>query len=286
MMLVEWERNGSLPAQNEQRPWPLFVDASQGQDSTLREFSEASVSECLHRLERLPIIMMLLRILDDRARNDRRLAQALPDDLPDATALLNLLGALYKEKHDRAEAILDRIFEDCIQLAEELASTDADTATRLRDGSPWTLAEVLCELMGRSLQMNRFLKALESMFMSDGPNGLAVRRRVSRTINGQRRSIEVRSIVLSTALLDFLVHRHLYISPDNEAIRALSFQQFLTLLRQDYGLYVDQEPPGQAIPREMLRQNKGWLERRLRDLGLLIGVNDAESMKQLRPRYQ
>jgi hypothetical protein len=28
-----------------------------------------------------------------------------------------------------------------------------------------------------------------------------------------------------------------------------------------------------------------WLERRLRDLGLLVGVNDAESMKQLRPRF-
>jgi hypothetical protein len=34
-----------------------------------------------------------------------------------------------------------------------------------------------------------------------------------------------------------------------------------------------------------LLRNKNWLERRLRDLGLLIGVNDAESMKQLKPRY-
>jgi hypothetical protein len=28
------------------------------------------------------------------------------------------------------------------------------------------------------------------------------------------------------------------------------------------------------------------LERRLRDLGLLVGVNDAESMKQLCPRFE
>jgi len=28
------------------------------------------------------------------------------------------------------------------------------------------------------------------------------------------------------------------------------------------------------------------LERRLRDLGVLVGMNDAESMKQLRPRFR
>jgi hypothetical protein len=28
------------------------------------------------------------------------------------------------------------------------------------------------------------------------------------------------------------------------------------------------------------------LERRLRDLGLLMGVNDAEAMKRLRPRFE
>jgi hypothetical protein len=58
------------------------------------------------------------------------------------------------------------------------------------------------------------------------------------------------------------------------------------LLRERYGLYVDREPPGHPVSQELLLRNKAWLERRLRDLGLLIGVNDAESMKQLRPRYQ
>ena len=39
------------------------------------------------------------------------------------------------------------------------------------------------------------------------------------------------------------------------------------------------------IGQDLLRANKQWLERRLRDLGLLVGVNDAESMKQLRARF-
>ena len=36
---------------------------------------------------------------------------------------------------------------------------------------------------------------------------------------------------------------------------------------------------------ELLLENKRVLEGRLRDLGLLIGVNDSETMKRLRPRF-
>jgi hypothetical protein len=92
--------------------------------------------------------------------------------------------------------------------------------------------------------------------------------------------------VLTPPLLDYLVHRHLRKAAKGKPEQPLSFQRFLAILRERYGLYVDREPPGHPIPQELLLRNKNWLERRLRDLGLLIGVNDAESMKQLRPRYQ
>jgi hypothetical protein len=39
------------------------------------------------------------------------------------------------------------------------------------------------------------------------------------------------------------------------------------------------------VPTELLQRNRRHLERRLRDLGLLSGVNDAERMKKLKPRY-
>ena len=96
--------------------------------------------------------------------------------------------------------------------------------------------------------------------------------------------MDLRSIVLTTPLLEFLVHRHLYRTATESA--HLSLQGFIKLLRDRYGLYIAQEPPGQPIPQEMLLRNKNYLERRLRDLGLLIGVNDAESMKQLKPHYR
>ena len=80
------------------------------------------------------------------------------------------------------------------------------------------------------------------------------------------------------------MHRHLRRTAKEPA--PLSLQDFIKLLRDRYGLYIAQEPPGQPIPQEMLLRNKVYLERRLRDLGLLIGVNDAESMKQLKPHYR
>ena len=285
-VLIDWEKTGRVARLAEQVPWPLFVDASQGQDATLREFSEASMSDCLTRFEQVPIILMLLRLLDDRVRNDRRLADQVPPSAPDSRDLLDLLGAIYRERHDRAEAVLDRIFEESRQLSKDLNAEYPDVANLLHEGSPWKMAEGLCELMGRTLQMSKFLQVIDGALLTDKPNGLAVRRRVTRTVDGRRRTFDVRSVVLSSPALDFLVHRHLYASPDTTEPRALSLQQFLALLRDDYGLYVDREPPGQPIPSDLLRRNKDWLERRLRDLGLLIGVNDAESMKQLRPRYQ
>lgn len=39
------------------------------------------------------------------------------------------------------------------------------------------------------------------------------------------------------------------------------------------------------VPSELLQRNRRVLERRLRDLGLLTGVNDAERMKKLKARY-
>ena len=45
-------------------------------------------------------------------------------------------------------------------------------------------------------------------------------------------------------------------------------------------------PPGMAVSNEVLGRNRAALERRLRDLGLLVGVNDAERMKRLTSRFE
>ena len=284
--LFEWERNGSVP--KNQTPWPLFVDCSHGLDTKLRGISEASMTECLARYERLPVLMMLARVLDDRARFDRKLRDAAVSNGPDASPWLNVLGEIYHERHDRADSILNGLDEDCLRLAEALEQEAPDVAQALKVGtiSPiLRLAEALVDLIGYKQQGANFLKALDSSLMPNRPNGLAFKRRVTRSQSGAAKAFDLRSVVLSHSLLDFLVHRHLRKDGKSKATQALTLRKFLDLLRTQYGLHIDREPPGLSVPQELLRANKTWLERRLRDLGLLVGVNDAESMKQLRPRF-
>lgn len=290
-LLAVWEITGQVTESAQQISIPLFVDCSQGQDKMLRDLSESSASEGIRRFERLPLLMMLLRVLDDRVRIDRKLRDSLPADIPDATDWINLLGEIYQERHSRSETIADALDEDCQRLAELLENdpeiAEPEIAHRLRhsQGSPaLRLAETLCELMSDKQQRVKYLDALDSALMINQPNGLAIKRRVLRSQSGSSRRIDLRSIVLTTPLLEFLVHRHLYRTATEPA--PLSLQGFIKLLRDRYGLYIAQEPPGQPIPQEMLLRNKNYLERRLRDLGLLIGVNDAESMKQLKPHYR
>jgi hypothetical protein len=288
--LMHWERAGQLPDSRAQAPWSLLVDASHGQDKALREISESVMTETVRRYERFPVLMALLRVLDDRVRNDRKLRDQLPSIYPDPTAFINLLGDVYWERHPRAEAIQDALDEDCQRLGEglEREGEATDLVERLRHGHggpALRLAEVLSELMGDTNQRGQYMKAIDSALMPDRPNGLAIKRRVRRSQNGAQRAQDLRAIVLTPSLLDYLVHRHLRKAAKGKPEQPLSFQRFLTILRERYGLYVDREPPGHPIPQELLLRNKNWLERRLRDLGLLIGVNDAESMKQLKPRY-
>ena len=288
--LIHWEHTGQLPDAKAQNPWPLFVDASQGQDKALREISESVMTESVRRYERFPVLMTLLRVLDELVCIDRKLRDQLPPKYPESTAFINLLGEIYKERHPRADSILNDLDKDCQRLADGLEQGDeaGDLVERLRNGqgSPaLRLAEVLCELMGDVNQRKNYMGAFESAFMTDRPNGLAIKRRVRRSQNGAQRAQDLRAIVLTPSLLDFLVHRHLRKAAKGKPEQPLSFQRFLKILRERYGLYVDREPPGHPVPQELLLRNKSWLERRLRDLGLLIGVNDAESMKQLKSRY-
>ncbi len=286
----DWTRSGEVPEPARQQTIPLFVDASQGQNRRLRELSEGSVWDCLQRYDRFPVGMMLLRVIDDAASSDEDLTDRLPADRPDATARIRFLGNLLKDRAGDIELDWKQLKRDCKYLADALENEElADEVVgilRSQERNPAErMAEALCALMGDKQQQGKFRPALDSALLIDRPNGLAVRRQVSRMIDGKKTRLVARSIVLSSAALDFLVHRHVRDASAAYLPIPLSLQRFLALLRDRYGLYLDRAPPGQSISSELLLENKAWLERRLRDLGLWIGVNDAESMKQLRPRH-
>ena len=132
---------------------------------------------------------------------------------------------------------------------------------------------------------------VDSTLQVGRPNGLANKRFTTRGASATgagRRRRDVRSMVFTDPALDYLVHLLLLRSGNGGKIglRPLSLTAFLRRIRERYGFHVDAAPTGMTVSNELLQANRRVLERRLRDLGLLTGVNDAEAMKRLRARFE
>ena len=293
-VLSRWAATGGVPASDTQRPAPLFVDCSNGADRRLRLRAEQSTDDLMRRLERIPVILMALRLLDYEARSRPRIKLQQVATRPYATAWLNLLGDLVHHRHAEAQRVAFAIEDKAEKLAEKVAEDHDDVARTLlgdaddqRDQrhSVWRLASGLMALKGANDFQKNFIGMVDSVLAIGRPNGLAVKRTTTRGSGpGTRRRRDVRALVFTDSVLDYLVHLHLLPGPKGGA--DANIVSFLDFLREDYGFHVDTAPPGMTISNEVLGRNRAALERRLRDLGLLIGVNDAERMKRLTPRFE
>lgn len=291
-ILFKWAEIGEIYKRAEQHPTYLFTDCSNGVNRNLRALAEQSMDDFMRRVERLPVVLMALRLLDYSARYDPKIKRLAIQTKPYATAWLNLLGELLYQRREEASLILYDLERKCAELAERLHEEYPEAAEILENEevqvSPvWRLADALTSLQGRGNTQKHVIQLIDSVLLSSRPNGLAMKRSVSRKIGrGGPKRRDVRSLVFTDPALDYLVHLHVLPPGNKEGYRRLSFKGFIAILRQRYGLCIDQAPPGMTISNELLQLNRLTLERRLRDLGLLIGVNDAESMKLLQPRFQ
>ena len=288
-LLFEWAETGEILPKNEQRPVEHFVDCSNGVDRNLRAIAEQSMDDFMRRLERFPVVLMALRLLDYGGRYDPKLKRLNIPTRPYATEWLNLLGDLLYKRRDEARLILYDLERKGAELADRLKDEYPESAETLindlaQPDPVWRLAEALTSLQGRRNTQANVMTMLDSALLIGRPNGLAIKRSVIRKIApgpaAGRQKRDVRSLVFTDAVLDYLVHQTVLRSGNKNGFRMLSFESFLQLLRERYGFCIDQAPAGMAISNELLRQNRSVLERRLRELGLLVGVNDAEAMKR------
>jgi len=294
-LLFEWADTGQIRKKHDQAPVALFVDCSNGVDRNLRKLAEQSMDDFMRRIQRFPVVLMGLRLLDRGARYDPKIKRLGISTTPYATEWLNLLGDLLYRRREEAQPILYDLDRKAAELAERLEEDYPEQAQLLRDENAqlnpvWRLAEALTALQGRKNTQARLVTMIDSALLIGRPNGLAVKRRVTRSVAGAgtRRTREIRSLVFTDSVLDYLVHRHVLRNAKHGRLRyrPLAFKEFLQTLHHRYGFCVDTAPAGMTISNELLQLNRTVLERRLRDLGLLVGVNDAEAMKCLRPRFE
>jgi hypothetical protein len=293
-ILFEWAETGEIRKSGEQEPACLFVDFSNGVDRRLRTLAEQSLDDFMRRIERFPVILMVLRLLDRGARYDPKIKGLDIPTRPYATAWLNMLGELLHNRRAEAQLILYDMARKAEELAEKLQQEDYPEAAQMlrnTENQPhpvWRLAESLTSLQGRKNTQGNMISLIDSALLIGRPNGLALKRTATRNVaaTGTRKRSELRSLVFTDSVLDCLVHLHVLPSGNRRGVRPLSFKEFIHKLHDRYGFSVDAAPPGMTISNDLLQANRTILERRLRDLGLLVGVNDAEAMKRLRPRFE
>jgi hypothetical protein len=289
---LHWAEAGQIPVKTNHAPALLLFDCSGGVDRRLRALSEHSFEDFVRRISRLPVLLMCLRLLDYYASNDPKIGVSTISKTPFATEWIDLLGSVLYSRHEQSKFVHYDFDQKTTALGKALKEESPEVAAILedRDGNPnavWRMAEALTTIMGRENTLGHLLKCVSSSTLIDRPNGLAVRRRIKEVGSSTgRQTREVRSMVLSDTSLDYLVHVHLLRSGNGSGFRALSLKEFLRTIRERYGFCVDEAPRGMTISNDLLQTNRKALERRLRDLGLLIGVNDAEEMKRLTPRFE
>ena len=289
-ILLQWSNTGLVPRRQDQQPAHLFVDCSNGVDRNVKARAEQSMDDFTRRMERFPVVLMILRLLDYQARTNRNIKKQSIPTRPYATDWINLLGDVLHKRHPETRRIFDRIEDDAERLAEKLAEEYPEAASILGGDQPnpaWRLAGGLMTLMGPRFVRGNFMSMIDSILLTGRPNGMATKR--ATTLGGggaTRRKRDVRSLLFTDSVLDYLVHLHLLPGGSKLGVRNLSLGEFIHALRDRYGLHVDTAPPGMTISNALLQRNRMVLERRLRDLGLLVGVNDAERMKRLQARFE
>ena len=284
-ILIRWADTGSITPKNEQRPSDIFIDCSNGIAPDIKARSEQSMDDLMRRVERFPAILMVARLLDIQANLNKKIIK--PSTHPYATDWMNLLGDVLHDRNEQSERIKQNIEDKAENLLETFQENYTNEFTEVerilsndivQPNPVIRFAEGLLLLVGPKPYSN----FVDSILMTERPNGLAMKR---RTKAGGKFRI-VRSFILSDAALEYLVHTQLLRTGGKPAVRNMSFGKFIGILRTKYGFHIDTEPRGTAISAELLQENRNILERRLRDLGLLIGVNDAEAMKRLKPRFE
>jgi hypothetical protein len=296
-VIVHWGETGAVENGGAGSAFPIFVDCSSGADTELRNLSEGSSMLVRQAISRLPAILMHARLLDFWVRTEADIPRSeLPPTSPDGTAWLQLLGEFVNGTHAEARDA-NRFFRGKSRALLEACEAEPNAAVltnTFRDEQDLILqGRALAEALSAAYAeaggpRDRMYTFLSSALMIDEVGGLARRRKIATVPKhgpGQRRTVDAISFILSNTVLEYLIHRHLRRTVDRRKPESLSLPAFLDILRDRYGFYVDRAPPNMQAPAELLHRNRKMLERRLRDLGLLSGVNDAERMKKLKARY-
>lgn len=288
-MMNQWLDNGAVLSENQQRPLKVLVDCSGGKDRALRDHAEASFSSVRNRYLASALPIKVFQLISAFAENSK--GEDFPTvDTSSPADVLRAAGEVLQRKtgqriHDRLEYASDDLRNLLLQDPESEAL--AIGLANPSDSPVMSLARTIIAMMGPKTVEGKMSTLLESALGTEGARGtgMLAKRNTQRSRDGSTRAFRLeRSVRMADSVLETLAHRLLvdrrYLSQGRLTVR-----DFITELSERYGFCID-EIDDFPVDTELLRRNREYFEERLRALGLLEGVNDAENMKRIRSRYK
>lgn len=195
------------------------------------------------------------------------------------------LVSLLKPEHDADRQAYFKF--RLASLIEESTSGSEDVDPEIRDvismglGEFESFIEILMAYRGK-YHRQYITECLDALLLKNKETGLLAQ---SRTKGSPRR------FVLGSKLLEVLLQIAVLTQEDGRFVtREVRIEELLALLRNRYGLYIDQLPEGaqtnsSIVDRRALRLNLEAFKRRLREIGFYEDMSDAYVTQKVSPRY-
>lgn len=261
----------------------FFLDVAGIPGTAAAGLAERSAAVWFGRIPDLVRATFTIKKLDEFATNLVKLTRLRKpaDGFFAVRDLLALLDAKYKKDREkfgavRLQGIVDRSRTD----DEDLDSTLAQIVQL--DLDPFTTYIEVITAFRVSFHRKYITECLDTLLLKNRPGAM-----IAQPRRGERR------FILDARLLEVLLQIALLRQGGSSGLRttAMRVDEFLTVLRERYGLYIDRLPPGDGFERPTitehaaLRENVQAFTARLREIGFYSDLSDAYLTQTITPRY-
>lgn len=263
----------------------LFVDLTGSAESATATIAERSADGCYRRIPSFVRAYFVAKKLDEFSEHLVRRGKLIRplNSVFSVGELYGLQGVPFAEERDkffgeRLAGLLESLSEGDGGLDAEV---DAITKMGLSDFE--TYIEILVALRG-AFHRKYIIESLDATMLKNKSGALLAQ---TRARNAPRR------FALESRLLEVLLQIAV-LRPGGEQgyfTGEMRIDDLLSFLRERYGLYIDQLPPGEgfATPtideRKALRSNVQAFTGRLREIGFYRDLSDAYVTQTVVPRY-
>lgn len=260
----------------------LFLDVVGIPGTPTARLAERSAAVWFGRIPDFVRATFTVKRLDDLARHlVRRGTLRVPSrGFFTVEDLLSLLSPAHKEERDRFAGGRLAVIESS---RDADAETDAEVEQILHLGLDDFTAYIEVITAYRVAFHRKYLTGcLDSLLLKNRPGAM-----IAQPRRGDRR------FILDSRLLEVLLQLSLLrLGDDGEFYTAsLRVDEFLTILRERYGLHIDRLPSGDGFGRPTiddhaaLRANTDAFTARLREIGFYSDMSDAYLTQTITPRY-